>query len=267
MSFLIFIFGLAIGSFLNVLIFRLPENKTILGFSKCPGCRKRISWYDNIPVLSFLFLKGRCRRCKSKISWQYPLVELLTGVLFLVYFLTRFRGDGSFSSLIYGLFIISLLIVIGVIDFKHFIIFNKLVLTGFIAAVLILLFFPFYSIAGGDVMMIEPFCSIVSCFPENSFYGLFFFAGILLFIFLISKGRWLGFGDVSVGALLGFTFGLKNSINVFYLTFFIGFIIAIILLVFKKAGLKSKVPLGSLMALASILFLLSGFNLLDFLGL
>jgi len=242
---LVFLFGLIIGSFLNVLIFRLPANKSILGFSKCQKCQKEIVWHDNIPILSFLILRSRCRECKTKISWQYPLVELSTGFLFLISFFVF--GDSPFF-LIYVLFLISLLVIIAFIDLKHFIILDSLILTGFIISFFYLLF---------------PDCSIISCAFSNSIFGLSFFAGIYLFLFLISKGKWLGFGDVKLASWIGFAFGLRNSVDIFYLTFLIGFIIAIILLGFKKAGLKTKIPFGTIMAGASILFLLSGFSFLD----
>lgn len=240
MDFLVFIFGLAIGSFLNVLIFRLPEGKSILGFSKCSNCRKKIAWHDNIPVVSFFLLGGRCRNCGSKVSWQYPLVELLTGFLFLFSFLVY--GQSPFF-LIYVLFLISLFIVIAVIDLKHLLILDSLVLTGFLVSLLYFLFSTFYFL--------------------SALYGLLFFGGILLFLFLASKGRWLGLGDVKFAALLGFIFGLNHSINVFFYTFFIGFIIAIILLGLKKADLKTEIPLGSMMAAASILYLFLNFSFLD----
>lgn len=242
---LIFIFGLAIGSFLNVLICRLPQKESILGYSRCPKCRKRISWLENIPVLSFFILRGRCRNCGSKISFQYPLIESLTGFLFLTAFLKY--GDNP-VFLIYILFLISLLIAIAFIDLKHLLILDSLVLAGFI------------------ISFIFIFSTLRSPTLLSHFYGLLFFGGIILFLFLITGGKGIGLGDVKLAGWLGFVFGLENSISIFYLTFFIGFILAIILLASKKAGLKSKVPLGSLMALASILFLLSGFNLLDFIN-
>ena len=248
----IFIVGLAVGSFLNVLIIRLPKSDIskyqhiIGGRSECLRCRKRIIWYDNIPVLSFIILKGRCRSCKSKISWQYPLVEFLTGLLFLATFFV-YPADPFF--LIYALFLIGLLTVIAFIDLKHFVILDSLILAGFAVSVLSI---PKFSN-----------CGIISCSFANSFYGLLFFAGILSLIFLISKGKWLGFGDVKFAALLGLIFGLKGAVNIFYLTFSIGFIIAIMLLALKRAGLKTKIPLGSLMSAAAIFFLLSGFNVLN----
>ncbi|TSC90927.1 MAG: leader peptidase (prepilin peptidase) / N-methyltransferase [Parcubacteria group bacterium Gr01-1014_2] len=253
MAVFIFLFGLTIGSFLNVLIFRLPENKSILGFSKCRKCKKRIAWPDNIPILSFLLLRGRCRNCNSKISFQYPLVELLTSLLFLISFFVY--GENPLP-LIYILFLVSLLIVIAFIDFKHFLILDSLILSGFIVSALLIFNFQLS-------IFNFPNCEIINCFFKDAFWGASFFAGIYLFLFLISRGKWLGFGDVKLAALLGFTMGLKNSVDIFYLTFLIGFIFAIILLVFKKAGLKTEMPLGTLMAGASILFLLSGFSFLD----
>lgn len=256
MAILAFIFGLVIGSFLNVLISRLPEGKSILGFSKCLKCGVKIDWYDNIPILSFLILKGRCRNCRAKISWQYPLVELLTAFLFLPSFLI-YGGDLFF--LVFIMFLISLLIAVAFIDLNRFLIPDNLIFIGFLVSLVYLLVFSFTSAS--------PDCQIISCSFKNSIFGLSFFAGILLSLFFITRGKGMGLGDVNLAGLLGFVFGLKNAITVFYLTFFIGFIVAIILVVFKKAGLKSKVPLGLVMAMAAILFLLSGFNLFSFLGL
>lgn len=247
MIFFIFIFGLIIGSFLNVLILRLPGNKSILGFSECPKCKKRIVWYDNIPLLSFLVLKGRCRGCKAAISFQYPLVELLTGILFLI---SLFIYRNAPVLLIYILFLISLLVTIAFIDLKHFVILDSLIIAGFIVSLCYSLFnIRYWSTSFYD-----------------SFFGMLFFAGIFTFLFLISKGKWIGFGDVKMALWLGFTFGLKDAVDIFYLTFLIGFIFVIILLGFKKADLKTKIPLGTLMAGASILFLLSNFSILDLIG-
>lgn len=262
MNFLIFILGLVIGSFLNVLIFRLPRpeiskyRNTVRGRSFCPNCQKTISWHDNIPLISFLFLKGRCRNCKSKISRQYPLVELFTAFLFFISFLIYGQNP---VFLLYVLFLISLFTVIAAIDLKHFLILDSLVLIGFLVSLLYFLFFtaiPQPAFGGA-----EP--STNTFYFSSALYGLLFFAGIFLLLFLASRGRWLGFGDVKLAALLGFIFGLEGAVNIFYLTFLSGFIVAIILLVLKKADLKTQIPLGSIMAGSSILFLLSGFNILD----
>ena len=253
MPVLVFVLGLAIGSFLNVLILRLPQNKSILGFSKCPKCQIRIKWHEKIPLFSFLFLKGPCQNCCSKISFRYFLVELLTAFLFLFVF-WAYGGNAAF--LVYILFLTGLLVVIAFIDLDHFLILDSLILPGFIFSVSFLLFGAYYPFPAD-------YCRIVSCSVGNSALGLSFFAGFFLFLFFITKKKGIGFGDLNLAGFLGFVFGLRNAVNVFFLTFFIGFIIAIILLVFKKAGLKSKMPLGSIMAVAGILLLL-GFDLADF---
>ena len=244
---MVFIFGLIIGSFLNVLILRLPEKESLLGFSKCPACKKRIAWFDNIPVLSFFILGGRCRNCRAPISRQYPFVEASGGFLFLFSFLAW----GANQSLwIYVAFLSVLFLAIGSIDFRRFIISDELLFTGLIGTIL---FFVFWFTD----------CRILSCSVSDSLYGVSFFAGVFLVIYLFSRGKWLGFGDVKLAALLGLIFGLEKSISTFYLTFLVGFIIAIILLGLGRAGLKTEIPLGAILSFASILFLLTGFNLLD----
>lgn len=241
------ILGLIIGSFLNVLILRLPEGKSLLGFSKCPRCNKRISWFDNIPVLSFFILAGRCRNCRARISGQYPIVEISNGLLF--FFLFSVYG-GNQSLLIFLLFLVSLLLAIGLVDFRKLVIPHSLLLTGLIATIL------FFVFGFTD-------CGVLSCSVLSSLAGILFFAGVFLAIYLFSRGKWIGFGDVKLAALLGLIFGLEKSINIFYLAFLFGFAIAIIMLGSGRAGLKTKVPLGALLAAAVILFLLTGFNLLD----
>lgn len=226
-----------------------------MGFSKCRKCQKRIAWPENIPLLSFLFLRGRCRNCNVRISWQYPLVELLTGILFVIFFWTY---GGNLSFFFFVLFLIGLLIAVAFIDFNRFLVPDNLILAGFFVSLFFFLFYVFFSSPPG--------CGVLSCSLASSIFGFLFFGGSLFFLFLLTKGRGMGFGDVNLGAFLGFVFGLKNSANIFLLTFLIGFVVAIILLAFKKAGLKSKMPFGSIMAVASILFLLSGFNLFDLAG-
>lgn len=167
---------------------------------------------------------------------------MLTAFLFLFSFWVY---GSDLAPFIYVLFLTSLLVVIAFIDFNRFIILDSLILTGFITSLAYFLFF-----AKGWSFW-------------DSILGLSFFGLIFSILYFISKGKWLGFGDVKLGLWLGFVFGLKNSVDIFYLTFLIGFIFAIILLSLKKAGLKTKVPLGSIMVLTSLIFLFSGFSILD----
>lgn len=231
---------------MNVLVLRLPQKGSLLGFSACPVCKKKISWFDNVPILSFLVLGGRCRECRAQISRQYPLIELSGGLLFLFSFLAW--GDNQ-SLWIYVAFLSVLLLAIGLIDLRKFVISDELLIAG---------------LAGTAIFFIFGFtdCRILSCSVSESVWGSSFFAGIFLAIYLFSRGKWLGFGDVKFAALLGLVFGLGKSVNVFMLTFLLGFIIAIMLLTSGRAGLKTEVPLGAIMSLASIIFLLTGFDLL-----
>lgn len=246
------IFGLIIGSFLNVLILRLPKYQSILGRSKCPNCKKEIKWFDNIPVLSFIILKGVCRFCKKKISRQYPMIEILTAIIFLLLYLTQ---KENLFFLIFTLIFSSLLIVIGFIDLKNSIILDKTIVFGFLISIIYFLILNFKTK--------NPECDILSCSLLNSLLGILFFGGIFFAIYLSSNGRLLGFGDVKLATLLGFTFGFKNSIELFCSTFSFGFIIAMILLTLKKVDLKTKIPLGSIMAGTSIFFLATNFRILD----
>jgi len=205
--------------------------------------------------LSFFILKRRCRNCKEKISWQYPTIEGLTALLFLWLFLI-YQKDLPF--LIYSLFLVSLFIVIGTVDLKRFIILDKALIFGFLISLLYLLLNSFAYLESKN-------CGVVSCSFKSSLYGILFFAGIFFTIFLISSGRWLGFGDVKLSALVGLIFGLKNSINLFYLTFLFGSILAIMLISLKKVDLKSKIPLGTIISGSIIFFLITKFNFIDWL--
>lgn len=243
------IFGLIIGSFLNSLIYRLPRKKTLLDRSRCTNCNKKIKWYDNLPIISFFILKGHCRNCKKKISWQYPIIEALTGILFLLVFLIY----QNFLSVIYLLFLISLFILIAVIDLKYYIILDKTIIIGVLAAFVYIFLFP------------QGCFKEISCSLLSSIKSITIFAGIFFLVFIISKGKWIGFGDVKLMALVGLIFGLKNSIDIFYLTFLIGLIVAIILLALKKAKLKTEIPLGTILSSAVIMFLLTKFSFVDWL--
>lgn len=142
-SFFVFIFGTIVGSFLNVVILRYNSGESIIkNSSKCFSCRERLKWYEMIPVLSFIFQRGRCRHCKSKISWQYPIVELLTGLVFLLIFL-KFQFTLVTS---YYFVVFSILIIISVYDLRHQIIPNLLVYIFDILAFLNLLLITNYEL-------------------------------------------------------------------------------------------------------------------------
>ena len=143
MPIIFFIFGLIIGSFLNVVVYRLRVAEDILGRSYCPNCKTKIAWYDNIPLISFVILKFQCRRCKKKISWQYPLVEALTGICFVLIgwkFFNLFDIQ-SYLMTFYYLGIVSFLITIFVYDWLYMEIPSLILWIGGIWVIIFILYF------------------------------------------------------------------------------------------------------------------------------
>ncbi|MBM4177582.1 prepilin peptidase, partial [Candidatus Gribaldobacteria bacterium] len=194
----IFLFGLIVGSFLNCLIYRLEQDqgKTILkGKSFCPKCHHSLRWFDLFPVISFFFLKGKCRYCSKKISWQYPTVEIATGLLFLLIFNFQFSMINEFSIfnqflvLFFWFIIWSLLLVIFVYDLKHYIIPDK-VLVPFLGFILFFRILPFFGNWKLEIGNSRPLLNglFLACFVSFIFF----------LIWLASKGRAMGFGDVKL---------------------------------------------------------------------
>jgi leader peptidase (prepilin peptidase) / N-methyltransferase len=246
---IIFLFGLCIGSFLNVLIYRLPLDLSLNGRSYCPKCKKKISWYDNIPLLSFILLKGKCRQCHSPISFQYPLVELLTGVIFvaIMLLLTNLGQDLRFkiydlrfwSTLIYTLWVVSAFLTILIIDLKHQIIPDQLI----------------YSSLG--IVAIYEFLNLKSLFlnhfPTAVVACLFFY-----FLHKITKGRGMGFGDVKLAFLIGLILGFPRVVIALYLAFLTGALVGVILILIGKKRFKEAVPFGPFLAVGTIVSLFWG---------
>lgn len=271
---LVFVFGLIFGSFLNVIIDRVPRRVEIVRKrSYCDNCKKTLKWYDLIPLISFVILRRKCRYCQEKISWQYPLVELATGLLFLIIF-SRFADftltSKYFFVFTYLVYIVGVLLVIFVIDIKYFIVPDKIILPAIIISILLSLVLPFNSMSpvtassvAGDYFIQKP---ALSASFLDSLFGIFFIGAIFLTLFLVSRGKWLGFGDVKFGILAGIIGGFKGTITIFLLTFFSAALVGIILLLFCGAKLKTKIPLASFMSAATLFVILSKFNFLEFIG-
>jgi len=254
--FSIFIFGLIIGSFLNAFIYRLHEGKTMMGRSFCPKCFKTIHWYDNIPVFSFLFLKGSCRHCKKKISWQYPLVEIVTALIFVVALYVElgkfnlFQGqlinlDFEFIiTLFRDLFLISILIIVFVYDLRWYIIRDEVVLP---ATVLIFILNLFLGVVWWKML----------------FYGII---GLSFFLvqFWVSKGRWVGGGDIFLGLLIGIALPWPGFLVAIMLSYFIGSFVGLGLIVFGKKKMESQIPFGPFLVLGTIATLFFEEGLVDF---
>jgi prepilin signal peptidase PulO-like enzyme (type II secretory pathway) len=223
MLLLVFVFGLVFGSFINVLIYRLPLDLTPNGRSYCPKCKNKISWYDNIPLLSFLFLRGKCRHCAKKISLQYPLVELISALGFVgIYFIFRNLGV---TNLIYLFFIFVVIFPIFFIDLIHQIVPDELVYSGMI------LVFAFMLFTNNQTIFSNLFAGFIS-------------AAFLLLIHLITKGKGMGLGDVKLAVFLGMFLGLGKIIPWLYLSFLTGAAVGIILILGRKAKFGEPIAFG-----------------------
>lgn len=222
----IFIFGCSIGSFLNVIIDRLPVGKSIVyPSSHCPHCRHRLSSRDLIPLLSFLYLRGRCKYCKEKIGWYYPLIEVVTGALFVITtFVWTYQSSG-FAYLVYLLFIISSLIIIFFIDLRFGIIPFKIVV---IALVVITIWY------------LLDFSGIIVLFLNYFLSGVGVFAGFLL-LFLVTRGRGIGFGDVVFSLFMGYLLGFPNIVLAVYISFLTGAFVSLILVAARKKKIKGGI--------------------------
>ena len=248
----VFFFGLAIGSFLNCVIYRLAlpnfSLKNLGGLksrSFCPHCKQVLSWQDLIPVFSFLILKGRCRYCQEKISWQYPLVELSTAFLFLLAY--NFLPVPRTSPWYYFYYwtVISFLIIIFVYDLKHYLIPDKIIYPA-ILIVFAFRIWDLFLISNFEFRIFNPFISALAA------------ATFFLFIVLISKGRWMGIGDIKLAFFMGLFLGFPNILIALFLSFLIGAIIGIGLILANKKTLKSEVPFGPFLVTGTFITLFFG---------
>jgi len=254
----IFLFGLTIGSFLNCVIYRLEKKESFLkGRSYCPNCKHILNWQDLIPVFSFLWLQGKCRYCRKSISWQYPMVELVTGLMFLLIFLASrdLAQPDNFLlfNTVYLWILTSLLIVIFVYDLRHYIIPDSIVYPGIIITVLYRLFeiLPQLPLSGWSNLWL----SILPAF-------------VLLAIILFSGGRWMGMGDFKLAILMGLILSWPNILFALFSAFSLGAIIGIGLIAAKKKGLKSEIPFGPFLITGTFLAIFWGQSAIDwYLGL
>jgi prepilin signal peptidase PulO-like enzyme (type II secretory pathway) len=246
-----FLFGAVIGSFTNCFVWRLHENETLLDRSYCPKCRRQIAWFDNIPILSFFILGGRCRHCRKKISWQYPLVEFSTAVLFAsaFYLLAAPILSGGFLAgdlyLLDTKFILALikdwlaifaLTAIFIYDARWYLIPDEVAIPAALLLFLLNLFL-------GYNWLVLLICALIG-------------GGFFLLQFLVSRGRWVGGGDIRLGLLLGFAVGNYKGLAIaIILTYFIGSIASVALIILGKKHWSSKVPLGVFLAPALIITL------------
>lgn len=239
--------GLAVGSFLNVLIDRLPEGEDIVFTrSHCDHCRKTIKIYDLFPLISYINLAGRCRHCRRQIPLQNPLVEMATALIFLfVYQINLSMPVFSLWTVIFQLTIISILLAILVIDLKHSIIPDSLLIF------LIILTFIFQ-------LVFQPM-NIVTNLTAGFFYAAFFLA-----LVLITRGRGMGLGDVKFAFFIGLLLGPKSTLVSFYLAFLTGSIISLILVIEGKKRMKSTIPFAPFLVVSTVVSLYWGLEIFKY---
>lgn len=241
------IFGLIVGSFLNVVILRMHKGRSFFsGRSQCFSCSYKLGVPDLVPLLSFAWLRGKCRKCKSFTSWQYPIVEFLTAFLFgFIGFEMIDEGSSLWEvlSAISLLGVFSCLIVILAYDFKHYIIPNvTLVVLGFFTVL-----FHLFSFIGVDTFEFEEVLILLGCgfLSSLAFY----------FLLFISKGKWMGGGDVKFIFLIGLLVGFPEILVALFLSFVIGALVGIVLMAVNMKKFKDEVPFAPFLILgASIAF-------------
>jgi leader peptidase (prepilin peptidase)/N-methyltransferase len=233
------LFGLVIGSFLNVVIARVPEGRSVWRpRSTCPGCGVPIAWYDNIPLVSFAVLRGRCRACGMAISPRYPIVEAATALLFVVAYLVL----GPTLDFVAAALLLAALIAITAIDFSHQIIPDVITLPGILAGVAA-------NLVTHRVTWVE------------SLLGIIVGGGIFLVIILVSRGG-MGGGDMKLGAMLGAFLGWKLGLLAVLLGVLSGGFVALCLLILGRKGRKEAIPFGPFLALGGAVSFLWGETLL-----
>ncbi|MBU4257805.1 MAG: A24 family peptidase [Proteobacteria bacterium] len=242
----IFIFGICAGSFMNVCIYRLPASKSIIipARSTCPNCGNIIKFYDNIPILSYLLLKGKCRHCDSPIAFRYLLVELIGGFFALCIY---FKFGITIEGFVYYVLISSLL-VITFIDLDHQIIPDVITLPGI----------PIFFFASFILTEIT---------YKDSLLGILAGGGSLLLIAvtynLLTKKEGMGGGDIKLLAMLGAALGWKGVFFTIFIASVIGTVVGIILMLRTRRGLKLAVPFGPFLSMGAIIYIFFGSSIIN----
>jgi len=282
---LLFLLGLAFGSFLNVVSLRYhPEKGGVFGAhvargrSRCLFCQKTLSWYELIPLISFVIQKGKCRSCLKTISWQYPLVELASALLFVFIPLTLrllfpfFVAEWGWGAFILAsalwILVFLLLILVFVIDLKWYVIPNVvnglLLFLGAIWAGLGYWWGLFGNVSGGSFLGVYAplFFGIGQPVLAHLFGGIV--AGVFFFLIVaLSKGRAMGMGDVKLIIPLGVLFGWPDILLVMFLSFVVGSFVALLLMAFGKKRISDRVPFGPFIVIASAITFFWGAGLLS----
>lgn len=258
-----FIFGLIVGSFLNVCIYRLPRNISIIRPpSSCPVCSAPIKPWDNIPILSYIFLKGKCRKCGERISIRYPLVELLNGILYWAAF--NYFRLGWHLPFVFAF--VSAMVVITVIDLDFQIIPDVITIPGIVMGIVSASFLfpdPFMEVSSKE----SAYCLLPTAYYQivgfrNSIAGLFLGGGLFYLIAILSKGG-MGGGDIKLMAMVGAFMGWKAVFLTTFIGSLVGSAVGIFLMAFKGKGRKTKIPFGPFLSFGSLITLFFGAQILN----
>lgn len=218
--------GLVTGSFLNVVVSRLPEHRSLWRpRSACPGCGALIVWYDNVPLLSFLALRGRCRACAARIPWRYPIVEAATGALFAA----AYAAFGPTADFAVAALFLALLVAITAIDLERHIIPDALSIPGTVAALLA-------NLATARVAWTDSLLGVL-------------IGGGLFFVIILARPDGMGGGDMKLGALLGAFLGWKIAVLAIFVAVTLGGAVAAILMAVGLRRRKDAIPFGPFLAL------------------
>ncbi len=264
---ILIVFGLAFGSFINALVWRVheqsrPKKKRVAsdselsiyrGRSMCPHCQHTLAWYDLLPVVSWALLRGKCRYCHKPISAQYPIVELTTAGLFTSsYVFWPFALVGAVSYLLFGLWLVCLvmLVALAVYDLRWMLLPNRIV-------------FPLTAVS----VVYAGLSAVVADDPKQSILlsvvSLLIAGGIFYVLFQISAGKWIGGGDVKIGFALGLLLGLPQfAFLMLFLASIIGIVFSLPTIIFKKVGLKGQIPFGPALIVATVVVKLFGASII-----
>jgi len=251
---IVFILGAVIGSFLNVCIYRLPRGISIVTpSSMCPSCRRPIKFYDNIPIISYILLRGRCRECGSRISIRYPLVEALNALLF-VSVLHRFGPDGPVVLVAYLLFVSSLL-VITFIDLDFQIIPDRITIPWIVVSLIL-----------GATVLPDPFLGHDPLGFRSSLIGALSGGGLFYLIAIVGRAIFrkdaMGGGDIKLMAVVGGMLGYKGVILTTFIGSLVGSIVGVMVILHNRQGWGVRIPFGPFLALGAIISLLAGQDIL-----
>lgn len=232
--FLVFILGLCLGSFINSWVWRTWENCRVTGGrSMCVHCHRQLGWVENIPLFSFVFLRGRCRSCKKNIPRHYPAVEFITAVLltFVFWYQVNYLPF-VFTHFLRDVFFIAFLVVIFVFDGLYKVILPQVVAAGTLVGLVANIFDLHY----------PPLSLALGALAAGGFFGA---------QFLISRGRWIGGGDILLGVMMGVWLGWPDVLVAIFLAYILGAVAAVFLMIFKKKNWQTEIPFGTFLALGT----------------